>query len=364
MATLAALALGVRSRRELPPPAAPAAPAAPAVNTAGEQALSTGLAALSVHDLDGADQALARASALLPHDVRVAEARLRATTIRADESWMAARLLIHATADRRELAKARHRELTLRLRQVLDEASESGPLPPALVTDALRIEGSLESARALAATVSTPKKPEDAYARAMLEAAYDPLRPGVVDGLVAARAASDATLSRRATIALAWVHAVRGEAAARDVVASLAKYAHAVALLPDLRIFVDRALATPLVLAPKGASPLAVAHEALERGERARARKLLVEVLARTPDDVEALTMLAEIDAVDGALVAARKGFTHALAENPDYLPARIGLADLAWASGQNAQARALYAKILEDFPPGAYPAHVRARAK
>ncbi len=108
---------------------------------------------------------------------------------------------------------------------------------------------------------------------------------------------------------------------------------------------------------------LASAAQARQQGKLPRAKTIYRGILARSPDDVEALTGLADVARAEGKGSDARAFYQHALIVNPGHGPAILGLADTLWELDDKDGARARYRELLKRAPPSSYPARVESRA-
>jgi tetratricopeptide (TPR) repeat protein len=90
---------------------------------------------------------------------------------------------------------------------------------------------------------------------------------------------------------------------------------------------------------------------AQRRGDFARARTLLNEALTRTPDDVEVIEALVELEIADRRFAAALALRERLLALNPFSARARIGAADLMANAGDPGAARAAVRESITRLP-------------
>jgi hypothetical protein len=122
----------------------------------------------------------------------------------------------------------------------------------------------------------------------------------------------------------------------------------------------------PGAVVPSSGAPaelLASAAQARQQGKLPRAKTIYRGILARSPDDVEALTGLADVARAEGKGSDARAFYQHALIVNPGHGPAILGLADTLWELDDKDGARARYRELLKRAPPSSYPARVESRA-
>jgi tetratricopeptide (TPR) repeat protein len=90
------------------------------------------------------------------------------------------------------------------------------------------------------------------------------------------------------------------------------------------------------------------AHDAHKAGDTAKAESLYRAVLAKNPQDTEALGGLGDIARERGDKSASLRYYQEVTRQNPGYLPALIGMADAKWDSGDKAGAVALYRQIVD----------------
>jgi predicted Zn finger-like uncharacterized protein len=374
----------------------------------GERAMSSG-------DLDSAQEAFDKASALAERDPRVLVDKARVSAARADIPWLKLRLLPADATDESRATRLQLDEAVTRARRAADEALAVAPQddPTALRAriDALRLAGDKDAARASVSRVVTlASQPETAYVLAALDLAEaDPLWTTVIDRLRTAAAGEGG--AGRARAALVYALARSGDTSgARGELAKMDSAAHPYPLMPALRSFVDKApskpAASPSAAAPRadvsalpsqrpagaaeapaaGAAPPAAvarskegsgdegsggpttggmqaASQAIKHGDWGRARQIYEALVARDPSDSEALSGIGDVDRAQGNMAGAIGAYKRALAVNPSYMPALLGVADTQWASGNRAEATRAYKDIADRFPEGTYPAYVKTRA-
>jgi tetratricopeptide (TPR) repeat protein len=103
----------------------------------------------------------------------------------------------------------------------------------------------------------------------------------------------------------------------------------------------------------------------LSRSEVTKAQKLFRSVLAQRPNDIEALTGIADILRRRGNLAQARTQYDRVLALNGNYLPAMVGSAETRWKSGDRPGAVTTYRRIVELVGEGpGYGQQAAARIK
>lgn len=86
----------------------------------------------------------------------------------------------------------------------------------------------------------------------------------------------------------------------------------------------------------------------LRAGQNAQAIDLMLEMLARNPDDPVLLTMAGSVFAVSGDRKEARKYFSAALKARPHYVPATMSLARIEELEGNAEAARTLYTGLVQ----------------
>jgi predicted Zn finger-like uncharacterized protein len=377
----------------------------------GERAMSSG-------DLDSAQEAFDKASALAERDPRVLVDKARVSAARADIAWLKLRLLPPDANDESRATRLQLDEAVARARRAADEALAVAPPddPAALRAriDALRLAGDKDAARASVSRVVTlASQPETAYVLAALDLAEsDPTWTTVIDRLRTAAAGEGG--AGRARAALVYALARSGDTSgARGELAKMDSAARPYPLLPALRAFVEKApskvAASPPASVPKAdvsalpsqrppaaaaeapaggaAAPAAVAaarpgggggdegsggpttggmqaaSQAIKRGDWGRARQIYEALVSRDPSDSEALSGIGDVDRAQGNMTGAIGAYKRALAVNPSYMPALLGVADTQWAAGNRAEATRAYKEIADRFPEGTYPAYVKTRA-
>ncbi len=331
-------------------------------------------------DLEGAKESFDKASALAESDVRVQVQRARWANVKADLSWLKLRLLAPDQADALTIARRELEDSSRRASELATKAHGTASQDAAAVRvriDAYRLAGDLAAARKLVPQLPAgAADPEVAYVLAALELAeQSPSWPTVIDRLRVA-AAGEQNLGR-ARGALVYALAASGQpAVAQAELDALSKAPRPYPLLLEARAFVARvpAVADAGVVGDGGVDPstlplvagggtggepgesiagtyqdlLARAHAAHSSGDLARAEQLYRAVLARNPQDTEALSGLGDIARSRGDKTASLKYYEDVQKQNPGYLPALVGMADAKWDAGDKAGAVALYKQILD----------------
>ncbi len=309
-------------------------------------------------DLDAANEAYVKASALADADLRVAVRLARLAAVRADAAWLKVRLVPASDPD---LANAR-RELDLvvgRAKQAADRA-QSLAATDADVTrcriDALRLSGDVEGARKLVA--SLPKASPQASDE-LLFATLDLAEPSPVWATVIERlrsAARDEQNLGRARSMLIYALARSGDGAGAKVeLERLAAMPRPHPLVATLRAFVASAgdakkpAAVEVASAtPEAEDPLALAAEAIEKGALDKAEGLLKELAEKAPKDAKVLKAQGDLALKKRDRAAAIRFYEQAMAADKTLLPAIAALADLRWENGERMTASTLYRQIIE----------------
>jgi tetratricopeptide (TPR) repeat protein len=384
--------------------------AAARLDPRAQQFVNEGERAMADGNLDSAQEAFNKASALAERDPRVLLDEARVSAARADVLWLKTRLLPADATDEARATKLQLDERVARALRAAGDAVSVAPDDPAATRarlDALRLSGDKDAARALVSkVVSLGSQAETSYVLAALDLAEpDPLWTTVIDRLRLATAGEGN--AGRARAALVYALARSGDvSAAKSELAKLDALTRPYPLLPNLHAFVDKApakvgaadagavaAATPHVdvsslpqqrqpaaagtggsaPAPGGGSGseatggetsggLQTAAQAIKRGDWGRARQIYEGLIARNPNDSEALSGVGDVDRAQGNSAGAIASYKRALAVNPSYLPALLGVADTEWASGDHTSAARAYKDIADRFPEGTYPSYVKSR--
>ena len=378
--------------------------------------LAEGEAAMADGNLDVAQQAIGKASVLAEADPRVLLDEARVAAAQADIPWLRMRLLPADAVDDLRMTKAQLEERVTRARRAADGALASAPDDPSAARariDAARLAGDQEVARGyVSKVIAQASQPETAYVLAALDLAEpDPLWKTVIERLRLAAAGEGNAGRARAALVYALAKSGDGPGAKAEL-AKLDALTRPYPILPALHGVVDKmsVKATADAGAPAGAgqprasatvaaaAPAATAQPqggtaegaggggggggggdgipsdprvamqmaalAVKTGQLVRARAIYESIVAKNPSDSEALAGLGDIARLDGDPGLAVSRYKRAIAVNPSYLPALLGLADSQWASGDKAGAVHGYTEIVDRFPEGTYPPHVKQRSE
>jgi tetratricopeptide (TPR) repeat protein len=354
-------------------------------------------------DLEGAREQLGRADALTQSvgkpSAPVAGKLARVDVAAADVEWLRLRLLAVGDAERNAEVKRLLERRVERARTSVDAAARLGQDPALASTkaDLARLSGDVAGARAVAGTLPS-ESPESAYAQATLELSEPEPKYPVVIELLGKAVGHEGNLGLgRTALIYALVRSGDGARAQAELASMRERSASAAPspLLADLVSFVSResgsaapaqsalspvpsvALAPPAPGAPTaaptpGAAPrmptdfrarLALASQALGRGDLAQADTFYRSVLNEHPNNTEALAGLADVARRKGQSAEAARMYDQVLASNPSYLPALIGRADQLWAAGDRPGAIKLYRRVLDQVgTSNHYGQHAQSR--
>ncbi len=369
--------------------------AAAPLDPRAQEFLRTGERALDDGDLETAKESFDKASVIAEKDPRVLAGLARLATVRADVPWLKQRLSPQDAED----AKRSLAELSAKAKALAEQALAAAPDDTTAMRvriDALRIAGDREQARGLVGKViGNAAQPETAYVLAALDLAEpEPLFKTIVERLrIAAQAEGG---SGRARAALVYALARSGDApGAKSELERLALLARPHPLFASLKAFVEKAPGKgdggPPALAsgpaidvnslprPGGGggagagvsgvsgdakSLVAQASAAMRKGDYGRASTLFSAALDKNPNDSEAAAGLGDVARAQHDAAGARASYQRAVQMNGHYLPALIGLADAEWDLGDKGSAQKRYKDMVDNFPDGALPAHVKSRAE
>ena len=312
---------------------------ASALDPRAAQMLADGERALSTGDLEGANDAFTKASALAEKDPRVLLDVARLANARADVPWLRARILPSDASDDERATTAQLDELGARAKKAALDASGAAPDDASAILakiDALRITGDTVTARALVSKViQSASQPETAYALAALDLAEpEPLWPMVIERLRLATAREGE--AGRARAALVYALARSGDAAgAKAELDKLAGLSRPYPLVGALRAFVAK---VPEAKDAGGGSAHAVAGSEPGRPRRrSRARGAAGVAVGggggtisySGANDPRFLLTQAESAKSSRDYERARALYSSALAQNPSDSEALAGLGDV-----------------------------------
>ena len=361
--------------------------------------LAEGERALFEGDVDVAEEAIDKASALAEHDVRVLRDQSRLAALKGDIPWLALKLLPPGASSESRTASVQLASNGARAKRTASEAYGVSPDDPAnacALIDALRLEGSAGAARALVSKVVASTADRDvAYALAALDLTEpEPMWSTVVERLRLS-AASDVQAGR-ARAALVYALGRSGDrASAETELAKLDLSRRPYPLLPLLHKWLEGLAppasasaahsaarkmpgTAPSLAAPQGGTDvtagdsvssdagggLQAAATALRSGAYSKAEQIYRALVARNDRDSEALSGLGDVAHAQGDVRGAMAAYRRAITVNPSYLPALVGLADAEWAAGDRVQAQRAYSNVVDHFPEGSYPAYVKERSE
>lgn len=381
--------VGVRYLKKLSPPPAQSASAP---DDRVRKLLSEGDSDLSRGDFESAKEKYDKASALAERDPQVLSALARLEAARADEPWLALRLIDPGNTAELDAERSELQSRVSRVKKAAEQATAATDSDPAVVRtriDALRLEGDLPGARKLVSAIgASASDPETAYVLSALDMAEEtPVWPTIIDRL--RTAISTERGFGRAHAAL--VYALASSGALDDARAELAKAETAgppSRLAGRLRGFIQRAAAPAgsgsAAVAPSAAPPAASAgaigaapriaggaeeapvprgndfrklledaSAAKKSGDMARAESLYKAAQQQDPSNMEALAGLADVERARGDLEGALGHYEAVLQRNPTYLPALVAAADIKWQRGDRAGALSLYKRVVMQSDPG-----------
>ncbi len=315
------------------------------LDTRVEPSLKNGELALADGDLDRAQEQFDKASALTARDPRVLRDEARVAVARADIPWLKLRLLSPEASEEVRATKVQLDERVARARLAADAALAAAPDDPAALRskiDALRMLGEQGTARTYVTKIlGQTSQPDTAYVLAALDLAEAaPLWTTVLDRLrLAAGAEGNVGRARAALIYALMKSGKPGEA--KSELAKLDGLALPYPLAPNLHAFVEREeppfaipsasngrASQPTTSArrepPQRPAPLAAqtggaasgaggipadspsamqaASRAIHRGDWNRAKQIYEAVVARNPNDSEALAGIGDVARAQGDL--------------------------------------------------------------
>jgi predicted Zn finger-like uncharacterized protein len=353
--------------------------AKPTANTAASDARVTSLLeqgdrAMNDGDLDAANDAYVKASAIADKDPKVDVRLARLAIVRADIPWLEVRLLAETDPD---LANKR-REAVLaatRAHQAAERAQATSPNDPDVTRcriDSLRLQGNVAEARKLVASLLKPMGvSNDEVVFALLDLAEpSPTWSSVIDRLSNA-ARSEQNLGHARTM-LIYALVQSG-----DITRAKAELDQLVAM-PRPHPLIG-AFQTYLTRAQKEADGgtgeeeagapvddkalLQSANEAITGGDLEKAAGLLKDLETRLPNDVNVLTAAGKLAAKKKDRTTAVKYFEKALVVDKNHFEAMGEMANIKWDSGEKQGASILYRQIIERAGPDSpYMAQAKER--
>lgn len=338
------------------PVAAPSDARVAALVEEGDRAMNDG-------DLDAANEAYVKASALADTDPRVNLRLVQLAIVRADIPWLKVRLLSESDPD---LPSAR-RELELaasRAKQAADRAQEASPNDPDVTRsriDTLRQLGNVAEARKLVASLPKPAGvSNDEMLFALLDLAESPPTWTTVIERLSNAARSEQSLGRaRSMLIYALVRSgdiTRAKAELDQLVALPRPHP----LIGSFRSFIaqaEKGAAAAPSAGDAGAvvddkASLRAAIEAMASGDLEKASGLLQDLETRLPSDANVLATAGQLALKKRDRTGAVKYFEKALAADKNHFDAMAALAGIKWESGEKQGASILYRQIIERAAP------------
>ncbi len=340
-------------------------------------------------DLAATQAKFEEAAALANNDPQVKLGLIQLNLVRADIEWLRMRLLP-------ESAEAERTGATSELQARLGEAKRAFSTVPRLPdtaertalmeTDALRLQGQYEQARALVERYSfEPTDPHAAYVLAMLDVAEGSQAWATVLERLRTALVSERALGR-ARSALVYALAASGdERAARVELTKLQDGTNPHPLAKQLEAFIETLAAgtegegqeqagdgtdtaaldidevpdAPTPASGEGTSNgkgaawlwLDKAGAARRSGDLPGAKGYYQKALDASPGNANALAGLGAIARLDGKYQEAKRYFDEVLERSPNHLPALVGGADVRWLMGAKEGALVLYRQIPAGSP-------------
>jgi tetratricopeptide (TPR) repeat protein len=339
-------------------PSTNAAPSDARVSTLIDQ----GDRAMSDGDLDAANEAYVKASALVDQDARVALRLAQLAIVRADVPWLKVRLLAESDP---ELANTR-RELVLaaaRAKQAADLAQTILPNDPDVTRcriNTFRQQGNIAEARKLVVSLLKPTGvSNDELIFALLDLAEpSPTWSTVIERLSSAARSEQNLGHARSMLIYALVQSgdmTRAKAELEQLVAMPRPHP----LIGAFRAYIAQADkdASAGALAEAGApaddaATLQSAIEAMTSGEIEKAAEILKDLEARLPNDANVLVAAGKLALKKEDRRTAVKYFEKAIAADKNQFDALAGLANIKWDSGEKQGAIILYRQLIERAAP------------
>jgi predicted Zn-dependent protease len=317
----------------------------------GDRAMTDG-------DLDAANEAYVKSSALADKDARVELRLTRLAIVRADVPWLKVRLLSEGDPD---LANTR-RELVLaavRANQAAERAQAILPNDPDVTRcriDTLRLQGNIAEARKLVAALLKPAGvSNDELLFALLDLAEpSPTWSSVIERLSNAARGEQNLGHARSMLIYALVQSgdvARAKAELDQLVAMPRPHP----LIGAFRAYIARAeKETNAGGAEEAGAPgddnakLQSAIEATTNGDLEKAAELLQDLETRLPNDTQVLTAAGNLALKKRDRTNAVKYFEKVVAADKNHFEAMAALANIKWESGERQGASILYRQIIE----------------
>ena len=321
--------------------------------------LDQGDRAVNEGDIESANEAFVKASALVDKDTRVELRLARVAIVRADIPWLKVRLLSESDPDlaptRRELVLAANRAL-----QAVERAQALLPNDPEVTRyriDAFRLQANVVEARKLVASLAKPTgAAHDEVGLALLDMSEPtPAWPSIIERLSHAARSEQNLGHARSMLIYALVQSgdiTRAKAELDQLVAMPRPHP----LIGTFRAYIaeaDKAAhAAPAEDAggavDEATAALQAAVDATTNGELEKAAELLKDLETRFPANANVLTAAGRLALKKQDTAGAAKYFAKALESEKNQFDAMSGLADIKWDTGEKQAASVLYRQIIE----------------
>ncbi|HRI71940.1 MAG TPA: hypothetical protein PK156_47230 [Polyangium sp.] len=321
--------------------------------------LDQGDRAANEGDLEAANEAFVKASALVDKDARVELRLARMAIVRADVPWLKVRLLSESDPDlaptRRELVLAAGRAL-----QAVERAQAVLPNDQDVTRcriDVFRLQSNVNEARKLLASLVKPAgAAHDEVGLALLDMSEPtPAWPSIIERLSHAAGSEQNLGHARSMLIYALVQSgdlTRAKSELDQLVAMPRPHP----LIGAFRAYIaaaDKAAnAAPAEDAggavDEATAALQTAVEATTNGEFEKAAELLKDLETRFPNNANVLTAAGRLALKKDDRPRASAYFEKALTADKNHFDALSGLADIKWDSGEKQAASVLYRRIIE----------------